>query len=330
MTVLVTGSAGHLGEALVRTWRDAGRAVRGLDRQPSPFTDIVASITDADTVHTAMRGVQAVVHTATLHKPHVATHTRQAFVDTNITGTLNLLEAASAAGVSAFVFTSTTSSFGDALRPPAHAPAVWVTEQLLPQPRNIYGVTKLAAEDLCQLFHRNHGLPVVALRTSRFFPEDDDAAQMRSRYTDANLKANELLYRRVDIADVVEAHERALERAPAIGFGCYIVSATTPFRRDEAARLRHDAPGVLAAHFPQATGLYARRGWTMFDGIDRVYDNTAARQALGWEPRYDFAHVLDCLQHDRDPRSELARAVGRKPYHDRSFDQGPYPVDLSD
>ena len=59
-----------------------------------------------------MAGVDAVVHTATLHKPHVATHTRQDFVDTNITGTLNLLEEAVAAGVSSFVFTSTTSAFG--------------------------------------------------------------------------------------------------------------------------------------------------------------------------------------------------------------------------
>ena len=67
-------------------------------------------------------GVRAVYHAATLHKPHVATHSRQDFVDTNITGTLNLLEEAVAAGVEAFVFTSTTSVFGDALTPPPGLP----------------------------------------------------------------------------------------------------------------------------------------------------------------------------------------------------------------
>jgi UDP-glucose 4-epimerase len=57
-----------------------------------------------------MNGVQAVFHTATLHKPHIATHSRQDFVDTNVTGTLNLLEEAAAAGVASFVYTSTTRS----------------------------------------------------------------------------------------------------------------------------------------------------------------------------------------------------------------------------
>ena len=76
-----------------------------------------------------MKACDVVYHAATLHKPHVATHSRQDFVDTNITGTLNLLEEAVSAGVEAFVFTSTTSVFGDALTPPPGAPAAWVTEE---------------------------------------------------------------------------------------------------------------------------------------------------------------------------------------------------------
>ena len=107
----------------------------------------------------AVAGVEAVLHAATLHKPHVGTHTRQDFVDTNVTGTLTLLEEAVAAGVGRFVFTSTTSAFGRALTPPPGAPAAWITEDVTPVPRNIYGVTKVAAEDLCELVHRDHGLP---------------------------------------------------------------------------------------------------------------------------------------------------------------------------
>ena len=170
MRVLVTGSSGHLGEALVRTLRDAGREVVGLDILEAPFTTGVGSIADRSCVRRHMTGVQVVFHTATLHKPHVATHSRQDFIDTNITGTLNLLEEAVATGVGAFVFTSSTSVFGDALVPPPGAPAAWVTEEVRPIRKNIYGVTKAAAEDLCQLFHRNEGLACVVLRTSRFFP----------------------------------------------------------------------------------------------------------------------------------------------------------------
>src|SRR3546814_10654824 len=95
-----------------------------------------------------LAGVATVYHAATLHKPHVATHSRQDFVDTNITGTLNLLEEAVDAGVGAFVFISTTSVFGNALTPPAGAPAAWVTEEVAPIPKNIYGVTKAAAEEI--------------------------------------------------------------------------------------------------------------------------------------------------------------------------------------
>jgi nucleoside-diphosphate-sugar epimerase len=248
MRVLVTGSAGHLGEALVRALRDLRFDVVGLDISASPFTTEIGSIADRSCVERCIDGVQAVFHAATLHKPHVATHSRQDFVDTNISGTLNLLEEAAKAGVKSFVYTSTTSVFGDALVPPAGAPAAWVTEEVNPQPKNIYGVTKAAAEDLCQLFSRNNGLACIVLRTSRFFPEEDDSREVRETYSDENLKANEYLYRRVDIEDVVSAHVLAAEQAPAIGFRKYIISATTPFLPEDLADLRADAPrGIPAA-----------------------------------------------------------------------------------
>jgi nucleoside-diphosphate-sugar epimerase len=155
MKILVTGSSGHLGEALVRTLRELEHEIVALDILEGPFTTRVGSISDRACVARCMQGVEVVLHAATLHKPHIATHRRQDFVDTNITGTLNLLEEAVAAGVGSFVYTSTTSVFGDALVPPAGAPAAWVTEDVVPVPKNIYGVTKAAAEDLCQLFHRN-------------------------------------------------------------------------------------------------------------------------------------------------------------------------------
>jgi nucleoside-diphosphate-sugar epimerase len=313
--ILVTGSAGHLGEALVRTLRAAERAVRGLDRLPSPYTDVVASITDPAAVERAMDGASAVLHTATLHKPHVATHSRQAFVDTNITGTLNLLEAAVRARVRAFIYTSTTSAFGDALVPPPGQPAAWITEAVVPAPKNIYGVTKVAAEDLCALAHRNQGLPCLVLRTSRFFPEADDEPAARDAYADANLKANEYLNRRVDVEDIVDAHLLALERAPALGFGRYIISATTPLLPEDAALLRTDAPAAVSRRIPGWREVYARLGWRMAPSIDRVYDNARARADLGWRPRHDFAAVLARAGEAGEIRSPLAHAIGTKGYH---------------
>jgi nucleoside-diphosphate-sugar epimerase len=322
--VLVTGSAGHLGEALVRVLRAGGRDVAGLDVLASPFTTTVGSITDRATVRRCLAGVGAVLHPATLHKPHVGSHGWQDFVDTNITGTLTLLEEAAAAGVGSFVFTSTTSAFGRALTPAPGAPAAWITEEVPPVPRNIYGVTKTAAEDLCALIHAAHGLPVVVLRTSRFFPEPDDVAAIRNAYPDANIKANEYLHRRADIADVVDAHLLAMDRAAALGFRRYIISATTPFTRADLPALRADAPAVVRRLFPDQEAEYARRGWRMFPQIDRVYVNERARTELGWAPVYDFRHVLDLLKAGEDARSPLARTIGAKGYH--AVSTGPYTV----
>jgi UDP-glucose 4-epimerase len=323
MRVLVTGSAGHLGEALVRTLQSTGYDVVGLDLVASPFTHNVGSLADRRHVKHCMQGVDAVLHTATLHKPHIVTHSRQDFIDTNITGTLNLLEEAVAARARSFVFTSTTSAFGRALTPPAGAPAVWVTEDVRPVPRNIYGVTKTAAEDLCELFHREHGLACLVLRTARFFPEPDDDPATRQAYDDGNAKANEYLYRRVDLEDVASAHVLALKKAAAIGFGRYIISATTPFLRDDLLDLRVSAPLVVRRRVPDYEAEYARRGWKMFPSIERVYVNERARQDLGWQPRYDFRHVLDSLKAGSDPRSPLARAVGSKGYHAHKFLERP-------
>lgn len=319
---LVTGSAGHLGEALVRTLRDAGNDVVGLDVLDSPFTTVVGSVTDLDAVAQAMAGVRYVLHTATLHKPHVGSHSPQAFVDTNITGTLTVLDAASTAGVDGIVFTSSTSAFGRALTPPPGAPAAWITEDVPPVVRNIYGATKTAAEDLCELAHREDGLPVIVLRTSRFFPEGDDRDEVRATYPDLNVKINEFLYRRVDIADVVTAHLAAARRAADLGFGRYIVTATTPFTQDDLAELATDAPAVVARLFPDQPAVYDRLGWRMFPALDRVYVNARARTDLGWTPRHDFATALAHVAAGEDPRSPLAATIGAKGYHARPT--GPY------
>jgi UDP-glucose 4-epimerase len=316
--ILVTGSAGHLGEALVRVLSEQEHEVAGLDILKSPHTDIVGSIADRATVHRCMAGVDAVVHTATLHKPHVGSHGRIEFVETNIAGTLNLLEEAVEANVGRFVFTSTTSAFGRALTPGEDQPAAWITEDVTPVPRNIYGVTKRAAEDLCELIARDYGLPCLILRTSRFFPEPDDRDDMRAAYDDLNLKVNELLYRRVDLEDVVGAHLLALDRAPMLGFGRYIISATTPFTRDDLEAIRTDLPSVVRRLFPDFDDVFSVRGWRMFDAIERVYVNERARSDLGWLPRHDFRYALDRLAEHADPFSPLTRAVGAKGYHEVS------------
>jgi nucleoside-diphosphate-sugar epimerase len=154
------------------------------------------------------------------------------------------------------------------------------------------------------------------LRTSRLFPEPDDDAVVRDRFSDANVKANEFLYRRVDREDVVTAHLLAAAGAPELGFGRYIVSATTPFRPVDVARLDGRAHDVVCQRVPEYRAWYQRIGWRMFERIDRVYDNGAARRDLGWTPRYAFATLVRSAMEGGPVRSPLAELIGAKGYHD--------------
>jgi nucleoside-diphosphate-sugar epimerase len=300
MRVLLTGSSGWLGRYLAPRLHADGHTVIGLDVAPGPHTRIVGSVADRTLVDRTFgdHGIDAVVHAGALHKPDIVRYPRQTFIDVNTAGTLNLLEAAVAANASRFVFTSTTSlMISTAIREARGDAAVWIDEDMAPlEPRNIYGITKLSAEHLCRLIHAEHGLPIVILRTSRFFPEDDDTHRALSG---ENMKANELLHRRLTVEDATEAHVVALARAPDIGFGTFIVSAPTPFARTDVADLKREAPAIIARLYPDAPELYARAGWSLPASIDRVYDAGLAERRLGFRCRSDFAEVLNALRDGR-------------------------------
>ncbi len=296
MHILLTGSSGWLGRFLAPRLRSRGHTVTGLDVAAGVDTDIVGSVADRAVVESAFdRGIEAVIHAGALHKPDIARYPAQLFVDVNVGGTLNLLEAATAAGHDRFVFTSTTSlMISQAIRDEAGDAAIWLDEMTGPlAPRNIYGVTKLAAEGLCRVHAVEHGLPCVVLRTGRFFPEDDDTHRTPSG---ENLKANELLHRRLTVEDAADAHIAAFEQAPRLGFDTFILSAPTPFDRADAAALKIDAGAVVAHYFPEAAGLYAEQGWTLPATISRVYDAGHAERRLGFRCRTGFAEVLAALR----------------------------------
>jgi nucleoside-diphosphate-sugar epimerase len=274
--VLVTGSSGRIGGAVAA--RLALRhAVTGVDLVPGALTTEIADVADTGRIAALLPGVDAVVHTASLHVPDLARRSAADFRAVNVAATGRLLEAAGAAGVARFVYTSTTSLYGDAMLPEA-GEAVWVTESLPPRPRDVYDETKLAAEEACRAAARA-GLACVALRMSRCFPEDP------------RLVAAYRLHRGVDAEDVAQAHELALA-APAAGFGVFNVSAPTPFLRGDCRRLFEDAAAVVRERLPWAAEEFARRGWQLPPSIDRVYVVERAIEALGYRPQQDLAALF--------------------------------------
>jgi nucleoside-diphosphate-sugar epimerase len=271
--VLVTGSSGQLGAEVVR---QLGGAAVGLDLKHGPGTTHLGNLCDRGKVSELVRGVEAIVHTASLHAPHVRVWSKQDFVDVNIAGTLTLLEAAAAAGVKTFIYTSTTSLYGAALEP--RDEAVWVTEELTPRARDIYDATKIAAEDLCRVFAREKGMTIVSLRVSRFF---DEGPEKMAVYR---------LFRGGDVRDFARAHLDALEKAKP-GFEVFNISARSPFWRSETRELLENAPAVIARHFPKAAELFAARKWKLPERIDRVYVIDKAARDLGYQPRHNFLEL---------------------------------------
>lgn len=298
MRVLLTGSSGWLGRFLAPRLRTAGHRVIGLDVVAGEATDIVGSVVDRAVVDRVFgdHGVEAVIHAGALHKPDIARYQPQSFIDVNVTGTLNLLQAAVAARHDRFVLTSTTSlMISRKIAEAKAAAAVWLDEGTGPlEPRNIYGLTKLTAEGLCRLHYLEHGLNCTVLRTGRFFPEEDDTD---GELSGENLKANELLHRRLTVEDAADAHVVALEKAPD-GFEVFVVSAPPPFVPLDAEALKADAASVIARYFPDAAGLYQRRGWRLPASIGRVYDPGKAERLIGFRARTDFAAVLVALRSD--------------------------------
>jgi nucleoside-diphosphate-sugar epimerase len=244
---------------------------------PSPTTDIVGNISDVAVVRQALQEVDAVVHTAALHAPHVGAIRDSEFERVNIVGTRALADQAIAAGATRFVFTSTTALYGTASTP--HQRAGWIDESVRPEPQTIYHQTKLAAEAVLEVAAQRGTLSVTILRMSRCFPEP------------APLMAAYRLHRGIDARDVADAHAIALQTGSA-GFRRYVISGSTPFESEEVRELARDARSVLERKAPALVDAFKRRGWNLPDSIDRVYSPALAAQELGWSPRYGFDEVL--------------------------------------
>ena len=279
MRILVSGAAGLIGSG-VAVRLAAEHDVVGLDLRGGPHVSIVSDCCDVAQWRRQVGEVNAIVHTAALHAPHVGQRSDEEFRRTNVEGTARLLDLALSLGVSHFVLTSTTSIYGHALEEADRA--VWVDEQLEPRPRDIYDETKLAAERLVS--SAGGAMTVTSLRMSRCFPEPSD------------VMAWYRLHRGIDRRDVAEAHALALGRWG--GPATYVISSATPFRPEDCASLLEDAPATIERRCPGLVGKMAGKGWQPPRSIRRVYDAGLAARELGFKPRYD---AKSCLADDWDP-----------------------------
>ncbi|MBD1394001.1 NAD-dependent epimerase/dehydratase family protein [Mucilaginibacter glaciei] len=278
MKVWVTGSSGQLGKATVKLLRQHGHTVFGVDLIPAATTDQILDIKDRAAIEESTEGFDAIIHTAAIHGKHYElNYPRETFIETNIGGTLNLLNACVKNKINRFLYTSTTSIYGSAMVDADKA--VWVDETLIEQPRDIYDISKQTAEQLCKDFFYKEGLQTSVYRVGRFLPEAD------------NLRINHRLYRGLDERDGAEALRLALGVTFA-DFEVFNISSGSPFGQHELVSIKHSPKEVILNHYPEAEEIYRAKGWEFPGSIDRVYVCDKAKRCLGYQPEYTFGYLL--------------------------------------
>lgn len=272
--IIVTGSSGKLGKEIVKQLRLQNYEVLGLDLTSSDTTDKIIDIKDLNEIEKITKGFDAIIHTAALHGKHTdLNYSRSKFIETNIHGTNNLLSACVTNGIKKFLYTSTTSIYGTAMVNSNQA--VWVDENLVPEPRDIYDITKLTCELLCRDYFEKERIETTVLRVSRFLPEDD------------NTKANHRIYRGLDEEDGAIGHLLALEKK-FDSFQIYNISNESPFKRDDLIDLYKNPKKVMSKYYPEIEKIYAEKKWNFLERIDRVYSIEKAKKELNYNPTRNF------------------------------------------
>jgi nucleoside-diphosphate-sugar epimerase len=273
MRILVTGAAGLIGSAVAARLRGE-HEVTGLDLRRGPEVGLLHDIRSP----LRLDGYDAVLHVAALHAPHVGHASEAEFRAVNVNATARLLDAALAAGVARFVYTSSTSVYGHALEP-ADGRAAWIDEDVEPAPRDIYDQTKLEAEALV----RASGMRFAILRISRCFPEPLWEMALHR------------LHRGIDRRDVADAHASALGQTSG-GCETYVISASPPFTRSDREELLCDAQTAIRRRAAALAAEFDRRGWPLPPSLGRIYSPAKAAARLGFTPRFGAGSVLaaDC------------------------------------
>jgi UDP-glucose 4-epimerase len=277
--ILVTGSSGQLGKAIVTLLRNKNYEVIGIDVIASSTTDKLIDIRDSKEVNKITLGLDAIIHTAAIHGKHYElNYPREEFLKTNIDGTFNLLNACVLNGIEKFLYTSTTSIYGKSMV--NEKQAVWVDETLIPKPRDIYDITKLTAELLCQDYFEKEKIETTVLRVSRFLPENE------------NTKAIHRLYRGLDETDGAIAHLLVLEKQFET-FEIYNISNESPFDRTDLVELFSNPKQVIKKYYPNIESIFADKKWNFPNKIDRVYSIDKAKKDLNYQPINNFGSFIN-------------------------------------
>ncbi len=296
--VLITGADGFIGSHLTEAAIRQGHTVRAfvmynsfnswgwLDHASADVRnelDVFAGdVRDPHGVREAMKGCDAVLHLAALIAIPYSYHSPDTYVDTNVKGTLNVLQAARALGVERIVHTSTSEVYGTARFVP-------ITEEHPLQGQSPYSATKIAADQLAYSFYTSFGLPVVILRPfNTYGPRQSARAVIPTIITQIAAGERRIRLGAVTpmrdfnhVTDTAAAFLAALSSNAGLGEAVN-VGSNFEVSIGDTARLIAELMGASIDIVADQGRLRPARS-----EVERLRaDNTKAKTLFGWEPRF--------------------------------------------
>lgn len=296
--ILVTGAAGFIGSHLTEHLLAAGHDVRAFIRYNSSNSwgwlealppamkaglDVFAGdIRDPNGVRQAVKGCDVVLHLASLIAIPYSYHSPDTYVDTNVKGTLNILQAAREFGVERVVHTSTSECYGTARFVP-------ITEDHPLQPQSPYSATKIAADQLALSFHYSFGTPVAIIRPfNTYGPRQSARAVIPTIITQIANGASRVRLGAVSptrdfnfVQDTVRGFVALAEAAGTVG---EVVNVGSNFEISVGDTCRLIAE-VMGREVEIETDEQRMRPEA--SEVERLWaDNSKARRLVGWEPDY--------------------------------------------
>jgi nucleoside-diphosphate-sugar epimerase len=274
---------------------DAGHepVLQDIQLLQTPYEFMQGDVRRREDMEKAAKHADVIVHTAAIHGIHLRDHTPQDFYELNLTGTLNMWEAAVQAGVRAVVFSSTMGVYKSHDAPSAGS-GIALHEDLPLRPGDIYGFTKVAGEEMCRYYGRKHGIPSVALRYGMFVPEPFFRYGIR------------LLYGGVDTEDVARSVLVSIEALTSgtLQWDAFNIESHVPFTEEDGPQLRQDPLAVLERYYPGSSQLLRERGVEALAPIQTYYPMERIAERLGFRPACNFAQWLEDLRARPEERAE--------------------------
>ncbi len=300
--VLVTGAGGFIGSHLAERLAELGAETRALIQynsnghrgwledspQAGRLEFLLGDVRDPGSVRQAMNGVDVVFHLAALIAIPYSYHAPASYVQTNVEGTLNILQAARDLGTDKVVHTSTSEVYGTARYVP-------IDEAHPLQGQSPYSATKIGADKLAEAFHLSFGLPVVTVRPFNTFGPRQSARAVIPTIISQCLSGQE-----VKLGNLHPTRDLNYVANTVDGF---LAAAAAPEAVGRTVNLgtgREISVGDLAALIARLTGrtfevrTEEQRLRPEKSEVERLLaDNTLARELLGWEPRVSLEAGLE-------------------------------------